>query len=72
MLRTELPQIVTDTLPGPKALAMIERRKAATPSAIRCVYPLVIQRGEGAMVERKQIPRLGWRRRSVEYRLLSS
>ena len=51
MLRTELPQIVTDTLPGPKALAMIERRKAATPSAIRCVYPLVIQRGEGAMVE---------------------
>ena len=51
MLRTDLPQIVTDTLPGPKALAMIERRNAATPSAIRCVYPLVVQRGEGAMVE---------------------
>ena len=51
MLRTDLPEIVTDTLPGPKAKAVIERRKNAVPSAIGCVYPVVIERGEGAMVE---------------------
>ena len=51
MLRTDLPEIVTETLPGPKAKAMIERRKNAVPSAIGCVYPVVIERGEGAMVE---------------------
>lgn len=51
MLREELPKIITDTLPGPKASEIIERRKKATPSAIRCVYPCVIKRGEGAMIE---------------------
>lgn len=51
MLREELPKIITESLPGPKASAIIERRKAATPSAIRCPYPCVIKRGEGAMVE---------------------
>ena len=50
MLRTDLPEIITDTLPGPKAAAVIERRKNATPSAIGCVYPVVIKRGEGAMM----------------------
>jgi 4-aminobutyrate aminotransferase/(S)-3-amino-2-methylpropionate transaminase len=51
MLRTDLPNIITDTLPGPKAKAMIERRAAATPKAIGCAYPVVIERGEGAMIE---------------------
>lgn len=51
MLREELPKIITDTLPGPKASEIIERRKKATPSAIRCIYPCVIKRGEGAMIE---------------------
>lgn len=51
MLRTDLPKIVTETVPGPKAQAVIDRRKAAVPSAIGCVYPVVIERGEGAMVE---------------------
>ena len=51
MLRTDLPEIITETLPGPKAKAVIERRKNVVPSAIGCVYPVVIQRGEGAMVE---------------------
>lgn len=51
MLREELPKIITDTLPGPKASEIIERRKKATPSAIRCVYPCVLKRGEGAMIE---------------------
>lgn len=51
MLRTSLPEIVTSTLPGPKAKALIDRRAQAVPSAIRCVYPVAIARGEGAMIE---------------------
>ena len=51
MLRTALPQIVTKTLPGPKAQDLISRRSEAVPAAIRCVYPVVIQKGEGAMLE---------------------
>ncbi|MCC8151619.1 MAG: aspartate aminotransferase family protein [Lachnospiraceae bacterium] len=51
MLRTDLPQIITETVPGPKAQEMIARRKAATPSVIGCMYPVVIERGEGAMIE---------------------
>ena len=51
MLRTDLPEIITDTLPGPKAEAIIERRNAVIPSAIRCGYPVVIKKGEGAMIE---------------------
>ena len=51
MLRTDLPQIITKTLPGPKAQAMITRRKNAVPSAIGCIYPVAIERGEGAMIE---------------------
>lgn len=50
-LREALPKIITETLPGPKAQAVIDRRKEATPAAIRCNYPVVIKRGEGAMVE---------------------
>jgi len=51
MLRTALPEIVTETLPGPKAQEIIKRRAAAIPKAIGCVYPVVIRRGEGAMIE---------------------
>ena len=51
MLRTDLPEIITETLPGPKAQKMINRRNAVVPSAIRCGYPVVIERGEGAMIE---------------------
>lgn len=51
MLRTDLPKIIAETLPGPKAQAIIDRREAAVPSAIRCSYPVVIERGEGAMIE---------------------
>ena len=51
MLRTALPEIITATVPGPKAQALIDRRANAVPSAIRCVYPVAIARGEGAMVE---------------------
>lgn len=51
MLRTELPRIITEELPGPKAKKIIERREKSVPSAIRCVYPVVIEKGEGAMIE---------------------
>lgn len=51
MLKDELPKIITETLPGPKAKEIIERRKNAVPGAIRCSYPVVIERGEGAMIE---------------------
>lgn len=51
MLRTAMPEIVTGTVPGPKAQALIDRRAQAVPAAIRCVYPVAIARGEGAMIE---------------------
>lgn len=50
-LRTALPQIKTASLPGPKAQSILSRREAAIPNAICCHYPLVVRRGEGAMVE---------------------
>ncbi|MDR3542204.1 MAG: aspartate aminotransferase family protein [Desulfosporosinus sp.] len=50
MLRDALPKIKT-TLPGPKAKAIIDRRGDAVPDAIKCPYPCVISRGEGAMFE---------------------
>lgn len=51
VLRESLPEIVTETLPGPKAQSIIDRRHAVVPNAIGCVYPAVIARGEGAMIE---------------------
>lgn len=50
MLRDELPKIITQ-LPGPKARAVLERRASAIPLAIKSTYPLVIERGEGAIME---------------------
>ena len=51
MLKNEFPKIITKTLPGPKAARVIARRAEAVPSAIRCAYPVVIERGEGAIIE---------------------
>ena len=51
MLNQALPCIKTDALPGPRAKAVIDRRSTAIPSAIRCSYPIVIERGAGAMLE---------------------
>ncbi len=50
MLRTALPEIKTP-LPGPKAAEILKRRHEAMPDSIKSVYPVVISRGEGAMVE---------------------
>lgn len=45
-----LPNLIT-TLPGPKAKEIIQRDQAVlSPSYTRC-YPLVMERGEGAIVE---------------------
>ena len=51
MLRTDMPEIITETLPGPKASEVIKRRKESTPSAIGCMYPVVPARGQGAIIE---------------------
>ena len=51
MLKNELPKIITGTLPGPKAEKIIKRREEAVPSAIKCVYPVVIDHAEGAIIE---------------------
>jgi 4-aminobutyrate aminotransferase len=49
-VRPDLPNLITP-LPGPKAQAIVERdAKVLSPSYTR-TYPLVIARGEGAMVE---------------------
>lgn len=50
MLKDSLPEIITP-LPGPKASAILKRREDAIPGAIKSVYPCVISRGEGAMIE---------------------
>ncbi|MGI6118698.1 MAG: aspartate aminotransferase family protein [Bilifractor sp.] len=51
-LREDLPKIVTETLPGPKASEIFARRDAAVPKALcGTTYPVCIKRGEGAMLE---------------------
>src|SRR6202021_4224581 len=50
MVRLDLPRILT-ALPGPRATQLIERdAQVLSPSYTRC-YPLVVARGEGAMIE---------------------
>ena len=44
-----LPHLVTP-LPGPRAQAIIERDARLSPSYTRC-YPLVVDHGQGAMIE---------------------
>ncbi len=51
MLKDELPKIVSGSVPGPKAKEMIKRREDAVPNAIKCIYPVVIDRAEGAIIQ---------------------
>ena len=52
MLREALPEIVTGSVPGPKAAELLKRRDAAIPKAIcGTTYPICMGRGEGAMLE---------------------
>jgi 4-aminobutyrate aminotransferase len=49
-VRTDLPSLI-GSIPGPRARAVIERdEKVVSPSYTRC-YPLVVEKGDGAMVE---------------------
>lgn len=52
MLREELPEIITEHVPGPKAEALLKKRDEALPKAL-CgyTYPICIKRGEGAVLE---------------------
>ncbi|MBD6617352.1 acetyl ornithine aminotransferase family protein [Komarekiella sp. 'clone 1'] len=45
-----VPRLVT-SLPGPRALAIVERDRAVTSPSYTRDYPLVVSRGEGCMVE---------------------
>ncbi|MDR3113518.1 MAG: aspartate aminotransferase family protein [Endomicrobium sp.] len=51
MLAESMPKIITGQVPGPKAKAILERRKDAVLQSIRTVYPCVIKRGGGAVFE---------------------
>lgn len=51
MLSTEVPNIITPILPGPKSAAVIVARERETPKAIRCVYPVVMKKAQGAIIE---------------------
>ena len=45
------PRIVTDQLPGPKALAWIDRDERVTSPSYTRMYPLVLRRARGVMME---------------------
>lgn len=51
MLSDALPKIITKQVPGPKAQKVIKRRSEATPEAIHCGYPCVINKAQGAIIE---------------------
>lgn len=50
-LKEALPKIITSELPGPKSAEIIKRREAVVPKAIRCIYPCVLDRAAGAMIQ---------------------
>lgn len=50
MLNMEIPKIITQNVHGPKAQAMIERRKKTVPNAIGCMYPVVMEEAQGAII----------------------
>ena len=52
MLREDMPSIVTEMVPGPKAKEILDRRNEAVPQALcGSTYPICIAKGEGAMFE---------------------
>jgi len=50
-LKEALPKIITSEVPGPKSAEIIKRREAVVPKAIRCVYPCVLEKAAGAMIQ---------------------
>ena len=52
MLREALPEIVTGSVPGAKAKAILDRRNEAVPKGLcGSTYPICMEKGEGAMLE---------------------
>lgn len=51
-LASALPHIITESVPGPKSKALLDRRDAAIPKGL-CgkTYPICIKQGSGAMFE---------------------
>lgn len=49
-LQGALPQVAMP-LPGPNAKKILAKRAENVPSAVLCNYPVVIDRGSGAMIE---------------------
>ena len=51
-MKNALPQIITDKIPGPKSESILERRDKSVPRAL-CgkTYPIVIDKGEGAVFQ---------------------
>jgi 4-aminobutyrate aminotransferase/(S)-3-amino-2-methylpropionate transaminase len=45
-----MPSVKT-ALPGPKAKEVFAKREKVMPAAIKSIYPIAIERGEGAMIE---------------------
>ncbi len=54
MSQSELPLLRT-SLPGPKAARLIERDQAVLSPSYTRGYPLMVDRGEGAMVYRTRL-----------------
>lgn len=50
-LAQALPKISSETLPGPKAKAVLEARTSYIPQGVSCDYPVVIEKGAGAMIQ---------------------
>lgn len=50
-LRTSLPKIVTDTVPGPKSAELLKVRKDNVTDAVGMLAPVFVDRAEGAMVQ---------------------
>lgn len=50
-LKDSLPKIITSEVPGPKSAEIIKRREAVVPKAIRCIYPCVLEKAAGAMIQ---------------------
>ncbi|WP_281165240.1 aspartate aminotransferase family protein [Liquorilactobacillus sicerae] len=51
MLSEELPRIISTKLPGKKAAEIIAKRKQYVPNSVSCVYPVVIDKAQGAIIQ---------------------
>ena len=51
-LAEDMPQIVTESVPGPKTQEFLKKRNENVPAGLcSSTYPICIKRGEGAMFE---------------------